>query len=101
MFENVNKDSVEERLLSDACELVFQHMTHRDMLMLLQNKGEKKRVGRMREKKNDIVLSVSVITWHHSVLALLDYMGQRGFQYSDITFAINIHTAMWRHPNSS
>jgi hypothetical protein len=43
-FENVNKDNVEEWLQSDVCELGFQHETQ-TLLMLTQNKREKKRVG--------------------------------------------------------
>jgi hypothetical protein len=31
-FENTDEDSVEEWLLSDACELSFQHMTNMDIV---------------------------------------------------------------------
>jgi hypothetical protein len=68
--------------------------------ILAQNKREKKRVGRMRVKKKDKAVSESVIAWHYSVLTLLDCMGQRGFEYSDITAARKIHTAVRRSPNS-
>jgi hypothetical protein len=84
-FENFNEDNIKEWLQSDVCELGFQHMT-RTLLMLPRNKREKKRVGRMRVK-NDKVVSAPVIAWHYSVLTLLEYMDQRGFEYSDITAA--------------
>jgi hypothetical protein len=59
----------------------------------------KKRVGRMTVKKMDKVVSASVIAWHYSVLTLLDYMGQTGFEYGGITVARKIHTAIKRSLN--
>jgi hypothetical protein len=57
----------------------------------------------MRVKKKETVVSASVS--HGMVLqcvdTLLDYMGQRGFEYSDITATSKIDTAMIRSLNSS
>jgi hypothetical protein len=61
----------------------------------------KKRVGRMRVKKKDKAVSESVVAWHYSALTLLDCMGQRWFEYSDITAARKICAAMMRSLNSS
>jgi hypothetical protein len=68
--------------------------------MLPQNEREKKRVERMRVKK-DKAVSASVIAWHYSALTLLDYMGQRAFEYSTITALRRICTVVRRSLNSS
>jgi hypothetical protein len=75
-------------------------MTDTDMSMLLQKERVKKRIGRMRVKKKDKAVSVSVIAWCYNVLTLLDYMGQRAFEYSDITATSTTHTVMQRSLNS-
>jgi hypothetical protein len=80
-FEKLDEDNIEEWLQGDVCELGFQHMTDTTLLMLPQNKSEKKRIGRNHSK----VVNASVIAWHYNVLTLLDYMGQRAFEYSNIT----------------
>jgi hypothetical protein len=64
--------------------------------MLSQSKREKERVERMRVKKKDKVVSASVLAWRYSALILLDCMGQRRFDYSDVTATRNIRTAMRR-----
>jgi hypothetical protein len=51
--------------------------------MLLLNKREKKRVGRIRIKK-DKLLSASHIAWHCIVLTLPGYKGKGAFKFSDI-----------------
>jgi hypothetical protein len=51
--------------------------------------------------EKDKAVSVSVIAWHCSVLTLLDYMGQRRLEYSDITGDRKIHAAIRRSLNSS
>jgi hypothetical protein len=60
-FENIDEDNVEEWLQSGVCELGFQTLS-----VLLQNKQEKRRVGRMKEE----VVSTSVKAWHYNVLTL-------------------------------
>jgi hypothetical protein len=67
--------------------------------VLLRNKREKNRVERMRMNKK--VVSMLVMAWHYSVLTPLDYMGQGGFEYSDITAAGKIRTAVRKSLNSS
>jgi hypothetical protein len=57
-------------------------------------------VGRMRVVKKEKAVSAPD-AWHYSVLTLLNYMGQRGFEYSDITATRKICTAMRRSLNSS
>jgi hypothetical protein len=89
-FENIDEDNVEEWLQSDVCEMGFQLMTDVD----IANAAMKQ-----REKKKDKAVSVSVIAWHYNVLTLLDYMGQRGFEYSDITATRKVHTSMRRSLN--
>jgi hypothetical protein len=55
----------------------------------------------MRVKNKDKAVSISHSMALQCVDTLLDYMGQRGFEYSDITATRKIHTAVRRSLNSS
>jgi hypothetical protein len=91
-FENVSEDNIEEWLQSDACELGFQHMTDMGIVnAAMKQKGEEEG-GRIRVKEDSVLASVTA--WCYSVLTKLKYMGQRVFEYSDITATRKIHTAM-------
>jgi hypothetical protein len=82
-FENVNKEN-EEWLQSDGSDLDFQNMTGMDIAdVALEQKGEN-RVVKMRVKKMDKEVCVSVKPWH----------------YSDITAVRNICDTVSRSLNS-
>jgi len=58
------------RVNNDACELSFQHATTTQALsMLTHNKWQKKRLARVRMKKEKAITG-SVITCHYTVLAI-------------------------------
>jgi hypothetical protein len=98
-FKNADDDNAEEWLQSDMYELGFQHTD--SVNAAAKQKGEEKLKGRMRVKKREKVVSVSHSMTPQCVDTLLDYMGQRGSEYSDITATRRIHTAIRRRLNSS
>jgi hypothetical protein len=51
--------------------------------VLLRNKRKEKRAGGMTVKKGK-ALNVTFIAWHYSMCWVLNYMGQRGFEHSDV-----------------
>jgi hypothetical protein len=89
-FKNINKDNTEEWLLSDVCELGFQHDRHGQCQYCHETKGRRRVWG--DESEEGISHSMAL----HCVVTLLDYMGQRGFEYSDITTARKICAAVRR-----
>jgi hypothetical protein len=95
-FENVNEDNTEEWLQTGACELSFQHITDMDIVnAATKQKGEEDGGEDESEEggQNSEHISHSMAL---QCIALLDYMGEKGFKYSDITAARKIHTAMRR-----
>jgi hypothetical protein len=100
-FENINEDNTEERLQRDAMRLNWAFSTW-TVSMLLQNTREKKRGEDESEEEGRLSMVVSV---SHSMALqcvdnLLDFMGQRGFEYSEITATRKICIAVSRHLNS-
>jgi len=89
-------ENLEECLQSDACEPSFQMQA---LSVLLQNKGMRRTVGRVKVKKEMVIMLVKAQTLQY-VDTLLDSMGQWGFEYSDIAAMRKIQFVM-RSINSS
>jgi hypothetical protein len=96
IFEN----NIEEWLQSDVCEPGFQHITDTDIVnAATKQKGEEEGENESEEKGESVHVSHSMML--QCVGTLLDYMGHRGFEYSNITAAGNIRTAVRSCLNTS
>jgi hypothetical protein len=99
-FENIDKDNVVEWLQSNARDLGFQHMTDTHIV----NAAVKQKEEECGEDESDEGESSEFVS-HSMALQcvdnLLDCMGQKGFECSDIRATRNIFTAMRRSLNSS
>jgi hypothetical protein len=73
-----------------------------DMVNASANNKEKKRVGSMCVNEEGRAVTAPAISWCYSVFnALLDYMGQRRFEYSEIMATRKIHAVVSSNLNSS
>jgi hypothetical protein len=59
-------------------------MTDMDSVCAVMKQREEEEVGWMRVKKKEVAVSLSIIAWRCSVSMLLDHVGHREFEYSDI-----------------
>jgi hypothetical protein len=98
-FESVDEKNIEDWLQSDVCELGFQHLTYTDIANTAAKQKVEEDGGNESEEEGESV-RVSHCMVLQCVDTLLDYMGHRGFEYSDITAVRKICTAV-RSLNSS
>jgi hypothetical protein len=94
-FANIDVSNTEEWLQSDTCELDFQNMTYiHNFNTAAKQKGEEEGGEDKSEEEREDSEHVSHSTALQCTDALLNYMGQRGFKYSDITAVTNFHTTV-------
>jgi hypothetical protein len=99
-LKSANNDNIEEWLQSDACELGFQHDRHGHCDAAAKQKGEEADGEDESEGGGQSSECVSQCMVLQCADTLLDYMGQRGFEYSDITATRIICSTVRRSLNS-